>query len=183
MRLHNSSVSLPAVGAILDTEDEIKKLLYVVLASTELQSLKALQAALCTNTNRSTLALSADGLPTYAVGSARKKYDILTRRLGEHVRGYVSIMLHPLVYKPTDTGCYILQNEHPIERMLVTTLDRLLVWPVLPQWGDYLLTTGRERRLVRRLTSINAPDGYFISNADAWGDLISTGLQNRAISF
>ncbi|MCB0581865.1 MAG: hypothetical protein KDD10_21475 [Phaeodactylibacter sp.] len=77
-------------------------------------------------------------------------------------------------------------TNQPVAHTFFILLNKALQTPMLPDWTEYLWTTGRSEHLIRIVTNYNSRGRAawrIIPDTGAWNTIITHGLQNGRISF
>jgi len=189
--LANDHASATLISAVYDPAD--KNMLVAALCtftSAELQL--AIKAQLEKN-NSAAYSLRAipdmNGNKAVLMSSAGRGYITESRHLSEfHARALATTFIHKKAGDPRLLGgaFYIVPlGEQDIEDLFI---DRLIVTSHLTiqrEWKSYLLSIGRQMKLVSELPTIGAPifKGCLRVHPSGWDDAISGGLKAGLIEF
>ncbi len=175
IRLNTDHVSVLCAHVVWDEETE--RLAMAVIVEPFKQTVKALMAALI---GKRTLTLEGVDWAAYRVrGFGRKPFTLRLNLEERHIRANVLAVASPQVQPEYGKESFFLYHQDaPFEeghRRFARHLDRMLPWPVQPEWGRDLAVHGASAGLVRTLRSAGALrwTGAWISpDPDAWKPLI-----------
>jgi hypothetical protein len=191
MRLQNGETQVYAVNAVWD--DKNRQLVACTMASSNKQSIQSILASLSTNSKRF---LTLRGAGTYSYSSvylegARKGFFKMSKNMSvANAEGWVECIEHPATGDPRllpdwDYFFVITTPGQDFTKKFVDRLNLAIPWPVLPEWGEYLLENGKSTRLIHDLKM--AGPGYergitVWKREDAWENLISAGVTGGTLS-
>jgi len=183
LRVSNKHVSIAASYLVWDTKNE--QLVAAQLAATDKQSIESVWATYVTNSKRNiSLKTGKYYWDSTIVDNAQKGGAKIARTMDSlNARGYSLTIEHPACGDPrTDKWHYFyvlsLKSENFMP-LFIQRLDMAIVWPVLPEWGNYMYEMGEEQGLIKPL-SMEGP-GYesgvcITKNTESWQAIIEAGF-------
>jgi hypothetical protein len=183
-RISNKQVSEFALYVVWDEENE--QLVAANIVSTNKQGVESLWASYTTNSKRNISVKYGEYYwEAVTLDNAKKGGVKLARTMNElNVRAYTFNFEHPACGDPRKGEkweyFYVLATEQEnMLPMFIQRLDMAIVWPVLPEWGEYMYAAGIDQGLVKPL-SMRGP-GYangvcVTKNTAAWQAIIEAGM-------
>ena len=191
--LANDHAGTPLISLVYDPTDR-NMIVAALCAFTAASVYTALKAQMEKNNSAaySMKAIPDSGSDVKALTAAGRGYVTDKQEFAQrfHARAFSACFIHKKAGDPRlypGMAFYVVPiGEQNVEDLFIERLIAATPLPILREWKGYLLSAGKQKKLVSSLPLIGRPDIFptpLRVSVLGWEDVVTDGLQNRLIHF